>query len=56
MAATVRLIADPALAGVTGRFFDRQRDARANAQAYDRAVRIGLWQRSLDLTGAPDYP
>lgn len=56
VAATVRLIADPALAGVTGRFFDRQRDARSNAQAYDPSVRTELWQRSLDLTGAPDYP
>lgn len=54
VAATVRLIADPALAGVTGRFFDRERDARANAQAYDRSVRTELWQRSLDLTGGRD--
>jgi NAD(P)-dependent dehydrogenase (short-subunit alcohol dehydrogenase family) len=56
VAATVRLVSDPSLAGVTGRFFDRQRDARANAQAYDRSVRTELWQRSLHLTGAPDFP
>jgi NAD(P)-dependent dehydrogenase (short-subunit alcohol dehydrogenase family) len=54
IAATIRLIADPALAGVTGRFFDQQRDAEANAQAYDPAVRAELWRRSLELTGAPD--
>jgi NAD(P)-dependent dehydrogenase (short-subunit alcohol dehydrogenase family) len=56
VAATVRLVSDPALAGVTGRFFDRQRDARANDQAYDPAVRAELWRRSLELTGAPDFP
>jgi NAD(P)-dependent dehydrogenase (short-subunit alcohol dehydrogenase family) len=51
---TTRLVLDPALAGVTGRFFDRQRDAEADAQAYDPAVRAELWRRSLELTGAPD--
>jgi NAD(P)-dependent dehydrogenase (short-subunit alcohol dehydrogenase family) len=54
VAATTRLISDPALAGVTGRFFDRQEEARADAQAYDPAVRAELWRRSLALTGAPD--
>ncbi|HST67110.1 MAG TPA: 3-oxoacyl-ACP reductase, partial [Mycobacteriales bacterium] len=54
--ATLRLVADPGLAGVTGRFFDRQRDARADSQAYDPAVRAELWRRSLELTGAPDFP
>jgi NAD(P)-dependent dehydrogenase (short-subunit alcohol dehydrogenase family) len=54
IAATVRVISDPALAGVTGRFFDRQRDARADDQAYDPAARAELWHRSLVLTGAPD--
>src|SRR6266487_1621147 len=33
--ATERLVSDPALAGTTGRFFDRTREATANAQAYD---------------------
>jgi NAD(P)-dependent dehydrogenase (short-subunit alcohol dehydrogenase family) len=54
IAATARVVQDPALAGVTGRFFDRQRDARADASAYDPAVRAELWRRSLELTGAPD--
>ena len=49
--ATERLTSEPALAGVTGRFFDRTREARANAQAYDRAARDRLWQVSLELTG-----
>jgi NAD(P)-dependent dehydrogenase (short-subunit alcohol dehydrogenase family) len=51
---TARLVLDPALAGVTGRFYDRRRDAEADAQAYDPAARAELWRRSLELTGAPD--
>ncbi|WP_329128576.1 SDR family NAD(P)-dependent oxidoreductase [Streptomyces sp. NBC_01476] len=47
-----RLVADPALAGTTGRFYDRTRDTRAHSQAYDRQARLRLWQASLELTGA----
>jgi NAD(P)-dependent dehydrogenase (short-subunit alcohol dehydrogenase family) len=52
--ATARLAVAPELEGVTGRFFDRQADARADAQAYDRAARRRLWELSLTLTGEPD--
>jgi NAD(P)-dependent dehydrogenase (short-subunit alcohol dehydrogenase family) len=52
--ATRRLVKDPALAGVTGRFFDRLREARVHESAYDLEVRRRLWQLSLELTGAPD--
>jgi NAD(P)-dependent dehydrogenase (short-subunit alcohol dehydrogenase family) len=51
VAATHRLVADAAMAGLTGRFFDRTHEARANAQAYDPRARAALWQRSLDLIG-----
>jgi NAD(P)-dependent dehydrogenase (short-subunit alcohol dehydrogenase family) len=51
VAATRRLVSDPTLAQVTGRFFDRTREARANAQAYDARARAELWNRSLQLTG-----
>ena len=54
VAATRRLVSDPALAQVTGRFFDRAREARANAQAYDARARAELWNRSLQLTGQAD--
>jgi hypothetical protein len=54
VAATERLAIEPALAGVTGRFFDRTREARADAQAYDRTARARLWQVSLELTGQAD--
>jgi NAD(P)-dependent dehydrogenase (short-subunit alcohol dehydrogenase family) len=51
VAATARLVTDPALDGVTGMFYDRQRAARANDQAYDTAARTRLWDLSLDLVG-----
>jgi len=53
-AATRRLVSDPSLAHTTARFFDRTRETRANAAAYDPAARERLWQLSLELTGAPD--
>jgi NAD(P)-dependent dehydrogenase (short-subunit alcohol dehydrogenase family) len=54
VAATERLVSDPGLAGTTGKFYDRTREARANAQAYDREARAELWARSLELTGQSD--
>jgi NAD(P)-dependent dehydrogenase (short-subunit alcohol dehydrogenase family) len=42
------------LAGFTGRFYDRMREARADDQAYDLKARVELWRRSLELTGHPD--
>ncbi|HXZ65616.1 MAG TPA: SDR family NAD(P)-dependent oxidoreductase [Streptosporangiaceae bacterium] len=51
VAATERLATSPALAAVTGRFFDRTREARADAQAYDAAARARLWRVSTELTG-----
>ena len=52
--ATRRLVSDPALARITGKFFDRTREARANPQAYDAGARAELWSRSLRLTGHAD--
>jgi NAD(P)-dependent dehydrogenase (short-subunit alcohol dehydrogenase family) len=52
--ATVRLASAPELEGVTGRFYDRQAEARADDQAYDPEARRRLWELSLELTGAPD--
>jgi len=54
VAATYRLVTDPALADTTGRFFDRTREARAADQAYDGAARAALWQRSLELVERDD--
>ncbi|HEX6678332.1 MAG TPA: SDR family NAD(P)-dependent oxidoreductase [Actinomycetes bacterium] len=52
--ATRRLVSDESLGGVTGRYFDRTREARANAQAYDPDARAELWRRSLKLVDHPD--
>jgi NAD(P)-dependent dehydrogenase (short-subunit alcohol dehydrogenase family) len=51
---TERLVTDPALAGVTGRFFDHTHEATANAQAYDAEARVRLWTVSEQLTGLAD--
>lgn len=50
VAATLRLIDDPALDGVTGRFYDRTREARALPDAYDADLRRRLWDVSEQLT------
>jgi len=49
--ATERLIADPALDGVTGRYFNGLREARADDQAYDAEARRRLWELSERLAG-----
>jgi NAD(P)-dependent dehydrogenase (short-subunit alcohol dehydrogenase family) len=51
IAATTRLVVDPALDGVTGRFFNGQQEARAHVQAYDPDARRQLRQLSDQLTG-----
>jgi len=48
--ATERLIADPALDGVTGRYFNGEQEARADPQAYDAGARERLWTLSERLT------
>ncbi|MFJ9839695.1 SDR family NAD(P)-dependent oxidoreductase [Kitasatospora sp. NPDC101155] len=53
LAATHRLVTDPALAGITGRYYDRTHETRANPQAYDPRARAELWERSLKLVGHP---
>ena len=49
--AVVRLAASPELEGVTGRYFDGTREARANGQAYDPQARRRLWVLSEELCG-----
>jgi NAD(P)-dependent dehydrogenase (short-subunit alcohol dehydrogenase family) len=49
--ATVRLAVSPELEGVTGRYFDGTREARANRQAYDGEARKRLWDLSEELCG-----
>jgi NAD(P)-dependent dehydrogenase (short-subunit alcohol dehydrogenase family) len=49
--ATLRLIADPGLDGVTGRYFHGTREARALPQAYDADARRRLRRLSDELIG-----
>lgn len=49
--AVVRLAASPELEGVTGRYFDGTREARADGQAYDKEARQRLWELSEELCG-----
>src|SRR3712207_4962309 len=47
--AVMRLAASPELEGVTGRYFDGTREARASRQAYDVGARKRLWDLSEKL-------
>jgi NAD(P)-dependent dehydrogenase (short-subunit alcohol dehydrogenase family) len=49
--ATVRLAVSPKLEGVTGRYFEGTREARANRQAYEGEARKRLWDLSEELCG-----
>jgi NAD(P)-dependent dehydrogenase (short-subunit alcohol dehydrogenase family) len=49
--ATWRLVADPALDGVTGAYFNGTHEARADEQAYDPGARRALRELSERLTG-----
>lgn len=50
--ATMRLVVDPALDGVTGKYFDGLKEAKANAQAYDLEVRGQLAKLTEELIDA----
>jgi NAD(P)-dependent dehydrogenase (short-subunit alcohol dehydrogenase family) len=47
--ATSRLVVDPELAGVTGRYFDGEQESRAHDQAYDPEFRARLRTLTDDL-------
>jgi NAD(P)-dependent dehydrogenase (short-subunit alcohol dehydrogenase family) len=50
VAATLRLILDPELDGVTGEFYDRTRATQAHPDAYDPGIQQRLWDLSIRLT------
>jgi NAD(P)-dependent dehydrogenase (short-subunit alcohol dehydrogenase family) len=54
--AVVRLVADPDLDGVSGRFFDGLRESSAHGQAYDPGARRRLWEVCERLTGLVPAP
>lgn len=49
--ATWRLVADPALAGISGRYYDATRESRPDGQALDTDDRRTLRELSARLTG-----
>lgn len=49
--ATVHLAISPKLEGISGRYFDGRREARADEQAYDPEARARLRRLSEELTG-----
>jgi hypothetical protein len=49
--ATLRLAFDPELDGISGRYFDREDDVRANEAAYDPLVQRQLRELSERLAG-----
>lgn len=51
--ATVRLVTDPALDGVSGRYFNGLHESGAHPQAHDRDARMQLWELSEQLTADP---
>ncbi len=50
-APVVRLAADPDLGGVSGRYFDRMREARSSEESYDVAKAQRLWSVCESLSG-----
>jgi NAD(P)-dependent dehydrogenase (short-subunit alcohol dehydrogenase family) len=52
-AAIIRLATGADVEGRSGLYFDRQREARANPQAYDTTARERLRALSFELTGLP---
>jgi NAD(P)-dependent dehydrogenase (short-subunit alcohol dehydrogenase family) len=51
--ATLRLVGDRDMDGVTGRYFERLREARAHPQAYELDARRRLRELSAELVGVP---
>ena len=49
--ATLRLVADPGLAGVTGRYYNGVRESAPDPQASDPEARRRLWELSETLVG-----
>ncbi|MFI1913076.1 SDR family NAD(P)-dependent oxidoreductase [Nocardia sp. NPDC020380] len=52
-ASLARLVLDPALADVTGRYFSGRREIPSSADSYDLAKAEDLWNTSSELAGVP---
>jgi retinol dehydrogenase-12 len=50
---TIYCATDPTLAGVSGRYYDRQREATPSLNAQDDALAVRLWEESEKMAGLP---
>lgn len=50
--ALARLVLDPELAGVTGKYFSGRRETRSSAESYDLDKAADLWETSIALVGS----
>jgi NAD(P)-dependent dehydrogenase (short-subunit alcohol dehydrogenase family) len=55
-AGEVKLAADPALAGVTGRYYDMTAESRASSAAQDRALQRRVYDWCVAETGVAPVP
>ena len=46
-----RLVLDPALESVSGRYFEGLKEIRSSAESYDEAKAAALWEQSAELVG-----
>ena len=51
-ATSVKLALDASLAGVSGKYFDNEREARSSPASHDPAAMTRLWEISAERTGA----
>ncbi len=49
--ALARLVLDPALESVSGRYFEGLKEIRSSAESYDLAKAAALWEQSAELVG-----
>jgi NAD(P)-dependent dehydrogenase (short-subunit alcohol dehydrogenase family) len=49
--ALARLVLDPTLESVSGRYFEGLREIRSSAESYDEAQAAALWEQSAELVG-----
>jgi hypothetical protein len=50
---SIRVASDPALQGVTGRYFHELREADSSPASHDQAAARRLWEVSAAMTGLP---
>ena len=49
--ALARLVLDPALESVSGRYFEGLKEIRSSEESYDKAKAAALWEQSAELVG-----